>query len=84
MKAPSKECRRLREDIMKNWQTCFKEPHNRMKVEPVKLKSKDEEARPTFCTKPYDTPYHLRKMYEKEIRRSLDAGDRVNGPPWRS
>ena len=34
----------------------------------------DDNARPTFCTHPYDTPFHLREMYEKEIKNSLDAG----------
>ena len=29
---------------------------------------------PTFCTKPSDTPYHLREMYKSEIKQSLDAG----------
>ena len=70
MKAPSKECRKLREDIMNNWQGCFKEelePQDRMNVEPVKLRLKDEEARPIFCTRPYDSPFHLREMYEREV-----------------
>ena len=62
---------------MKNWESCFKEnlePQDRIKVEPVQLRLKDDNARPTFCTRPYDTPFHLREMYEKEIKRSLDAG----------
>ena len=74
---PSKECRKLREDIMKNWQSCFKEalePQDRMKVEPVKLRSKEGYISPLFCSKPYDTSYHLCKMYENEIKRSPDAG----------
>ena len=66
-----------KEEIMNKWQSCFKEelnPQDRMKVEPVKLRLKDEEARPTFCTPLYDTPFNLREIYEKEIKISLDAG----------
>ena len=45
-----------------------------MKVKPVSLKLKQGYINPWFCSKPYDTQYHLRTMYEKEIKRSLDAG----------
>ena len=38
-----------------------------MKVKQVSLKLKEEYINPWFCSKPYDTPYHLRTMYEKEI-----------------
>ena len=43
----------------------------RMKVKPVKLKLKEGFINPSFCSKPFDTPFHL---YEKEIKRALDAG----------
>ena len=63
---------------MQSYSHVFKEelgPEDRMKVEPVKLKLKsDFEIRPSFCSKPFDTPYHLREMYEKELKRALDAG----------
>ena len=45
-----------------------------MKVEPVSLKLKEGYINPWFCCGPYDTPYHLRTMYEKKIKRALDAG----------
>ena len=50
------------------------EPHDRMKVDPVKIKLKKEFISPSFCSKPFDTPHHLRSMYEKELKRALDAG----------
>ena len=50
------------------------EPHDRMNVEPVKLKLKEGYNTPSFCSKPFDTPHHLRGMYEKELKRALDAG----------
>ena len=77
MRYPSRKCKMLREDIMKNWQQYFKEklgPQDRMKVPPVKLRLKDENARTSFCTRPYDTLFHLKEMYEREIKNSLDAG----------
>ena len=48
-----------------------------MKVPPVKLKMKSSEAKPSFCLKPYDTPYHLKDMYEKELNACLEAGQIV-------
>ena len=72
LKEPSKECRKLKSEIINAWQDCFKEklgPEDRMKVPPVKLKMRNTEAKPNFCLKPYDTPYHLRDMYEKELNR---------------
>ena len=61
---------------MGKWSHCFKEelePTDRMRVKPVSLKLKEGYVNPSFCSKPYDTPYHLRTMYEKELKRSLDA-----------
>ena len=77
LKPPSRDCGKLREDIKKNWQSFFKEelePQDRMKVEPVKVRFKDEGVNPSLCYKPYDNLYHLRDMYEKEIKRSLGRG----------
>ena len=77
VKPPSKACRKLKEELMGKWAHCFKEElekTDRMKVEPVSLKLKDGYINPWFCSCPYDTPYHLRTMYEKEINRALDAG----------
>ena len=45
-----------------------------LNVEPVSLKLKDGYINPWFCNRPYDTPYHLRTMCEKEIKRPLDTG----------
>ena len=42
-----------------NWQACLMEnlkPQDRMKVEPIQLRLKDDNARLTFCTCPHDTP----------------------------
>ena len=72
LKEPSKECKKLKSEIISAWGECFKEklgPKDRMKVPPVKLKMKSSEEKPSFCLKPYDTPYHLRDMYEKELNR---------------
>ena len=43
-------------------------------MDPVKIKLKKEFISPSFCSKPFDTPHHLRSMYEKELKRALDAG----------
>ena len=62
---------------MGKWASCFKEElgkEDRMHVVPVNSKLKDGYVSPWFCSRPYDTPYHLRTMYEKEIKRPLDAG----------
>ena len=62
LKEPSRECKKLKAEITKEWQDCFKEklgPQDRMKVPPVKLKIKNSGVKPNFCTRPYDTPYHL-------------------------
>ena len=50
------------------------EPHDQMNVEPVKLKLREGYITPSFCSKPFDTPHHMRDMYEKELKRALDAG----------
>ena len=51
-----------------------------MSVEPVKLRMKEgSKTRPNFCVRPYDTPYHLRDAYEKELNDCLTAGQLVAG-----
>ena len=50
-------------------------PKDRMNVPPVKLVvDEDRGVRPTAHIKPFDTPFHLRKPYEQEIRDAL-AGE---------
>ena len=80
LKEPSREFKKLKAEITKEWQDCFKEklgPQDRMRVPPVKLKMKNSEVKPSFCTRPYDTPYHLRDMYETELNACLEAGQIV-------
>ena len=62
---------------MEKFSHVFKEelePHDRMKVEPVKLKLKEGYISPSCCSKLFDTPNHMRQMYEKKIKCALDAG----------
>ena len=77
VRKPSQKCSKLREEIMGKWAHIFKEelePTDRMRVKPVKLKLKEGYINPSCCSKPFNTPFHLRKMYEKEIKHALDAG----------
>ena len=63
LKEPSRECKKLKDLITDEWGDCFKEklgPKDRMNVKPVKLRIKESSEIPTFCSKPYDTPHHLR------------------------
>ena len=62
---------------MGKWEHVFKEelePTDRMRGKLVKLKMTEGYINPSFCSKPFDTPFYLRTMYEKEIKRALDAG----------
>ena len=77
IRKPSRKCNKLREEIMGKWQHVFKEelePTDRMRVKPVSLKLKEGYISPSICSKPFDTPFHLRTMFKKEIKRALDAG----------
>ena len=77
VRKPSRKFSKLREEIMGKWEHVFKEelePTDRMQGKPVKLKMKEGYINPSFCSKPFDTPFYLRTMYEKEIKRALDAG----------
>ena len=77
VRKPSRKFSKLREEIMGKWEHVFKEelePTDRMRVvKPVKLKLKEGYINLSFCSKPFDTPFHLRTMYEIEIKRALDA-----------
>ena len=81
IKEPSKQCKDLKLKIVTDWSDCFKEklgPKDSMSVEPVKLRMKEgSKKRPNFCVHPYDTPYHLRDAYEKELNDCLTAGQLV-------
>ena len=80
LREASKECKELKSEIIKEWGDCFKEklgPKDRMKVEPVKLRVKESSKVPSFCTRPFDTPYHLRDAYETELNACLEAGQIV-------
>ena len=52
-------------------------PYLYVEVAPVKIKLKISGVRPSFCTRPYDTPYHLRDLYEKELNNCIEAGQNV-------
>ena len=75
LKPTSKQCKDLKEKIVTKYSDCFKEklgPNDRMSVEPVKLGMKEgSKTRPNFCVRPYDTLYHLRDAYEKELNDCL-------------
>ena len=48
-----------------------------MKVTPVKWKVKNSGVRPSFCSRPSNTPYHLCDLYEKELNNCTEAGEIV-------
>ena len=78
LKEPSKGCKELREKLIKKFANNFATklgPKDRMNVPPVKLVvDEDRGVRPTAHIKPFDTPFHLRKPYEQEIRDAV-AGE---------
>ena len=48
---------------------------DRINDPPVKIKLKENTGiTPSYCLCPYDTPFHLRKMYERELKNCLEAG----------
>ena len=48
---------------------------DRMDHPPVKIRLKENsDVTPSYCMRPFDTPFHLRKMHEKKVKNSLDAG----------
>ena len=70
LKKPSQKCNNLRENIMEKYSHVFKEelqPHDRMKVEPVKLKLKEGYISPSFCSKPFDTPTTCARCTKKRL-----------------
>ena len=73
---PSQKCKDKREEILKKWSSCFKEKlekGDRIKHDPIKIKLKENSSiTPSHCSRPYDTPFHLRKAYGAQ--NCLDAG----------
>ena len=78
IREPSQECKDKREEILKKWSSYFKEKlekGDRIKHDPIKIKLKENSGiPPSHCSRPYDTPFHLRKAYTKELKNCLDAG----------
>ena len=65
---------------MNIWKECCKEKlgrKDRRNVPQVKLRVNDENVRASFCKRPYDTPFHLREIYEKEVKKCLEVGQIV-------
>ena len=80
LRPPGKDCTELKARIVNKYRDCFKEtlgPKDRMNVPPVKLRIKDPNKTPSFCLRPFDTPYHLRDAYEKELDSCMKAGQLV-------
>ena len=63
-------------DILKKWSKCFKEvlsKEDRINHPLVKIRLKENtDIPPSYCLCPYDTPFHLRKMYERELKNCLE------------
>ena len=77
LKIPSKGCQLLRDKIINTYKSNFKSklgPNDRMHVPPVKLTlDKSKGITPTNHVRPYDTPYHLRKPWEQELKDALEG-----------
>ena len=73
---PSEKCKDLREKFISKWKNTFREKlslHDRMNIKPVKIELKPN-AVPCYNARAYDTPYHLREPYEREIKDMVDGG----------
>ena len=72
VREPSNECKKLREDTLKKLSRCFKEvlsKEDMMDHPPVKIWLKENnDIAPSYSLHPYDTPFHLRRMYEIELK----------------
>ena len=64
--------------MLKKWDRCFKEvlsKEDRMDHPPVKIRLKENSSiAPSYSLCPFDKPFNLRRMYEKESKNCLDAG----------
>ena len=75
LRKPSKACSALREKIVDKYAGNFAEvlgPDDRMSVNPVRLVVDERKNITPVChVRPYDTPYHLRAAFEKEVNNAI-------------
>ena len=75
LRKPSKACSALREKIFNKFPGNFAEvlgPNDRMSVDPVRLiVDEGKNIKPVCHIRPYDTPYHLRAAFEKEVNNAI-------------
>ena len=72
---PSKQCELLKQKILSNWKEVFKNKlgkEDRVSIEPVHLSLKPGSV-PVYNARPFDTPFHLRPAYDRELKDMLDA-----------
>ena len=72
----SKKCELLRDKIVRNWKGVFKEKlekGDRINKSSISISLK-EGSIPSYQARPYDTPYHLRKPYDRELQNMMEAG----------
>ena len=65
----------IEEKILSNWGEVFKNklgPQDRVNIEPVQLSLKPGSV-PVYSARPYDTPYHLRPAFDRELKDMLEA-----------
>ena len=70
--APSKKCETLRKKMLSNWGGVFKNTlgkEDRVNIEPVRIN-----LRSVYSARPFDTPYYLRDVFDRELKDMLDAG----------
>ena len=73
---PSQSCTLLRDKIIRDWKGIFKEKlekKDRLNIAPVSLNLK-EGSIPSYQSRAYDTPYHLREPYDRELNDMMQAG----------
>ena len=72
------ECQQLQGKLMAKFKGCFAEkltPNDRIKCPDVRIiLDKNKNVTPKAHTCPYDTPFHLREAFDKELKEALDAG----------
>ena len=56
------------------WKDKERKKGDRIKHLPIKIKLKENSSiPPSHCSRPYDTPFHLRKAYTRELKNCLEA-----------